>query len=405
MVELWLVSNFAGGVLLVLFGLWVATLRPRRRATLAFAVFCVTFGAVFFFQYAGRMGLPVPVWGGLPRAASAGLAAVAAVLVGLWFPRPVEARERRLLLVAGLVGAAYAATTVLFTVPAFPTIVSRAGIVTDGLFTGSLLFVGALVALRYPTASAWGGERPLALMGAALLLLPGLLGGTLTEPRGHYRIQGLVAYGLLLFIAALWLRASSVAKVARPARNVALVTLAVPLISLGERIVSVPIGLGGVARAATVAILAYAILRHQLLGLDVKVKWTVKQGTVAAAFVGVFFVVSESASTFFAGSVGPYLGIAAAGLLVFAIAPLQRVAERVASAAMPGVKAASTMTGDERLDAYADAVHAAWADGTVSRDERLLLDRMRSSLGIAAEDAMRVESEAARGEGVATRDA
>lgn len=151
----------------------------------------------------------------------------------------------------------------------------------------------------------------------------------------------------------------------------------------------------GAARIATVLLLAYAILRQQLLDIDLKVKWTIKQSTVAAAFIGVFFVVSNGVQTFFQGSFGPYRGIAAAGALVFAIAPLQRAAERVANAAMPGVKTTSEMSPDARLHLYREQARAAWSDGAISKDERLLLDRLRASLGVSHEDANRIESEAA----------
>ncbi|HEV8359277.1 MAG TPA: hypothetical protein VGR28_02360, partial [Candidatus Thermoplasmatota archaeon] len=44
---------------------------------------------------------------------------------------------------------------------------------------------------------------------------------------------------------------------------------------------------------------AYALLRHQLFDIDLKVKWTIKQSTVAGMFIGVFFIVSEGAQQVF----------------------------------------------------------------------------------------------------------
>jgi hypothetical protein len=146
----------------------------------------------------------------------------------------------------------------------------------------------------------------------------------------------------------------------------------------------------------------YALLRHQLFDIQLRVRWTIRQSTVAAAFIGVFFVVSESASTFLSASgLGPYLGIAAAGLLVFALAPLQRAAERVADRAMPGVKPAGQMSHGERARVYLDAARTAWADGVLIAEERELLDRLGDSLGLSADEARRLESEARRG-GAAT---
>ena len=45
---------------------------------------------------------------------------------------------------------------------------------------------------------------------------------------------------------------------------------------------------------------------------------------------------------------------------------------------------------------YLDAAREAWADGSISRDERAMLDRMRASLALSADDALRLEGEASR---------
>lgn len=139
-------------------------------------------------------------------------------------------------------------------------------------------------------------------------------------------------------------------------------------------------------------LVAYAILRHQLFDIDVRIKWTLKQSTVAAVFIGLFFVVSESAAQFFSERVGTYLGIVAAGTLVFVIAPLQHFAQRVADRAMPGVKPVGERTDDERLMLYREQLGAAYADGAVNASERALLEHLRARLGIDAEAAMRVET-------------
>lgn len=142
---------------------------------------------------------------------------------------------------------------------------------------------------------------------------------------------------------------------------------------------------------------AYALVRHQLFGVDVRVKWTIRQSTVAAVFLTVFFVVSEGAQQLFSERIGPFLGIVAAGALLFALAPLQRVAERVADAAMPGVKDLPQMDHEERLHIYRDQARFAWSDRSLSPDERAMLDQLRERLGLSAEDAVRIEGEVARG--------
>jgi hypothetical protein len=144
-----------------------------------------------------------------------------------------------------------------------------------------------------------------------------------------------------------------------------------------------------------VALLAYGILRAQIFGVDLKIKWTLKQSTLAAIFIGLFFMVSESVAEFFSERTGTYVGIVAAGALLFALAPLQHLAQRVADKAMPGVKGAGEMTSAERIAVYEDAARGAWADGALSADERAMLDRLAGRLGVAAEDARRIESVAA----------
>lgn len=141
------------------------------------------------------------------------------------------------------------------------------------------------------------------------------------------------------------------------------------------------------------ALLAWAILRTQLFDIDVKLRWTVKQSTVAAAFVAVFFTVEQTTQNVL-GQYGPAFGIAAAALLLFAIAPLQRVAERFARAAVPAPR---PLEASERASIYRDSVAQAWADGSLDRSERLMLDRLRERLGLTRDEASRIESDGARG--------
>ncbi|HVM44426.1 MAG TPA: hypothetical protein VM582_00720 [Candidatus Thermoplasmatota archaeon] len=144
-----------------------------------------------------------------------------------------------------------------------------------------------------------------------------------------------------------------------------------------------------------VVLLAVGVLRTQLFDIDLRIKWTIRQGTVAAAFVAVFFVVSESAAAFFEGRAGTYVGIAAAGLLVFALAPLQRAAERFSDRAMPDVRPTSEYVAYKKLEVYRAALEGALADARVAPREREILDRRRAKLGISSEDADAMERELA----------
>lgn len=166
-------------------------------------------------------------------------------------------------------------------------------------------------------------------------------------------------------------------------------------------------GLVGFWALVGLALVGYGVARHSLFDLDLKVKWTVKQSTVAAAFIAVFFLVSEGAQEFFAAQagLGPYLGIGAAAVLVFALAPLQRLAENVADRAVPGTKEVSEMDGAERAQLFREQVELVWMDGTLSSKDRLVLSNLRDRLGLDTEEAERIEVEVVEGAGGHGREA
>ena len=118
-------------------------------------------------------------------------------------------------------------------------------------------------------------------------------------------------------------------------------------------------------------------------------------GTIPA-FLAVFFVVAQLAQNYLAGVYGWLAGGVAAGLLIFALSPLQHFAERVANAAMPGVRSIAEMAHPERLDLYREQAGLMWADGVIDRQERALLDSLRKRLGLSHEEAASIESEASR---------
>jgi uncharacterized membrane protein YebE (DUF533 family) len=113
-------------------------------------------------------------------------------------------------------------------------------------------------------------------------------------------------------------------------------------------------------------------------------------------FLAVFFVVAQLAQNFLSDEYGLVAGGVAAGLLLFALSPLQRIAEGVANTAMPGVKSFNEMSHAERLEAYLRSARIAWADGAIDRSERAMLDGLRETLGLSTEETTRLESEAAR---------
>jgi len=138
-------------------------------------------------------------------------------------------------------------------------------------------------------------------------------------------------------------------------------------------------------------LVGYGILTVQLLDIDLKVRWTIKQGTVAAAFLAVFFLVSEGSTVFLSNALGNVMGLLASALLIFVLAPLQRAAERVADRAMPGVRDTPEYESYRKLQVYEAALESAYQEGGVSQRERSMLASIATSLGIHADDAERLE--------------
>lgn len=183
--------------------------------------------------------------------------------------------------------------------------------------------------------------------------------------------------------------AATVLLARRPDGHVAWGALAAIGLSLAA---GVAIQLDWLPRASTVTIQAatlpvlitYGIVRHHTFGVDLKVQWTVSRSTVAAAFVGAFFAASEFAQLFFGETLrSQYMGIAAAGLLVMAIAPIQRAADRLAQKAVP------SPTGVPAIEAaYLAGLRAAARDGRITRREERHLADMAEHLKIGPKRAL-----------------
>ena len=140
-----------------------------------------------------------------------------------------------------------------------------------------------------------------------------------------------------------------------------------------------------------VPLIAYGILRTQLFDIDLRIRWTIKQSTLAAAIVTIVYVLSEGASRLLSSELGSLAGLLAAGLVVFFLAPLQRFAERVASSAMPNTHNTPEYAAHRKLQVYEAAVAEALQGGGITKKERALLNRLRDTLGIAAVDAEALE--------------
>jgi hypothetical protein len=142
-----------------------------------------------------------------------------------------------------------------------------------------------------------------------------------------------------------------------------------------------------------VCLMVYGIVSDHLFDIDLKIKWTLERGTIAAIFIAVFFVVSEGASAFLSEQLGSLVGIIATGGLVFALAPLQRAAEKLANQAMPSVQDTPEYRSYRKLQVYGEAVAEAMSKGPISPVARVVLNRLRVQLELDGAEADALERE------------
>jgi hypothetical protein len=142
-----------------------------------------------------------------------------------------------------------------------------------------------------------------------------------------------------------------------------------------------------------VPLIAYGVLRTQLFDIDLRIRWTIKQSTLAGIFVALMFVISEGAAQFLEAELGNIAGLLAAAVVMFFLAPLQRFSEKVAAAAMPNTKNTPEYAAFRKMQVYEVAFSEAQHDDGISVRERALLERLRDSLGISASDARTIENE------------
>lgn len=129
------------------------------------------------------------------------------------------------------------------------------------------------------------------------------------------------------------------------------------------------------------------------------VLWSVVFSTAAASLMG--FIAEggpfmDMAYRVYAFAVVIYVPLVAYGILgsaalVFALAPLQRLGERMADAAVPSARATPEYESFRKLQVYEAALLTAYESGHVTDRERRMLASLRESLKIHAAVADRLE--------------
>ena len=383
----------ASGVALAAIGLVVWALRPRLRAAQLLGAFCVGWGAVH-----AAFGLS----GDLSYGASTPSAAIQAMVLAGWalaiagtvglaiaVPAPLAPGSRASTLLAGGAAAAMGAVVLVFGRAAYPDF-PWALIVGNAAGNAALAFAFVALPLRFAATAPEerATRRTLALLAAALALLAAPEGGDLVlaaRTGGSLLLIDPIYTAILLAAAPLWLRAAARGLDAKLARNVALLLPGAILLAMfapsGSREWYYAPGV-----VASAALLAYAVLRGQIPGLDVKVRFAISRSTIAAIFVAVFFLASEGAQLVF-GREDPVVGLVAAGALVFAMAPLQRAADRLAERAVPSAPSSVPVpvpgpASGGKEHAYRSALRAALRDKVLTREEEVGLAHLSDELGL-----------------------
>lgn len=252
------------------------------------------------------------------------------------------------------------------------------GFTVNALFDASNLLVALQTLIMDGEPHVWGGWGWAPVVFPAMAILPAIASVVLVVRHGvrvphdggwaiRFVVAAALAVGTSLGVAALGNAAVY--------RNLPLAGFAI-----------------GAWRLALPALVTYALLRHQLFDIDIKVKAGLRASVVAGAFLAVFFTVSELAANVIQETVGTVLGIAAAVAMAFALRPVERLAEGFAHRIMPGVKPVETLGPDEREAFYREQVELAMQDGNLGAKERAMLDRLRDRLGLSADATRRIEA-------------
>jgi hypothetical protein len=140
----------------------------------------------------------------------------------------------------------------------------------------------------------------------------------------------------------------------------------------------------------SVIVLAYGILKGDVINLQRRARRTIRASTIAGAFIGVFFAASELTQQFFQARGQFWAGVVAAAVLALAIRPLQRLADRLATTALPPMTKESMAS---REAAYRSAIRIALRDRRLTAREELELLQLAEELGLPATRALELRNE------------
>lgn len=142
-----------------------------------------------------------------------------------------------------------------------------------------------------------------------------------------------------------------------------------------------------------VPLIAYGILKAKMFDIDLKIRWTLKQSTFAAAVLAITFAISEGVEMLVSAELGDKWGLLAAAVALLFLKPLQAFAEKVVGLLMPNTQNTPEYQRSRKMRVYEEALIEALDENGISPKERSLLNRLRDSLEISAADAEAMEEE------------
>jgi hypothetical protein len=278
-------------------------------------------------------------------------------------------------------------------VDAWPSDVFYLAIAAYSVFVAGVWTAAAMLTIRAGRRGISAHEfGQLAILTSALMLFSSFLAGAyLLVDHPYFLRAGVASTAMTVVVGGAWLVHAARTPHAAMARKAAVVILGIAAVGMIFTAVGLT-GLGGPVRMAGAVLIAWGILRYQVLDFDVKLRWGLERSTIASIFIAVFFLISEGAQEIFGTATSnAWIGIIAAAALTFFIAPLQRLAERVGERALPDARPAASLLDDEVRDLYEQRLRSAWSDGTLTRDERVILEHLRERLRIPVEEAAVLE--------------
>jgi hypothetical protein len=140
--------------------------------------------------------------------------------------------------------------------------------------------------------------------------------------------------------------------------------------------------LTGVWVAALALLPAYALLRHRLFDIDLRLKVAVRRTTLAGALLALYAAFAQLAQGAFPSAWAPLVLVASAVSFVVVLGPLQAVADRIATAAFPQANPEPSYLSARKLEVYRAALEE--SHGHPGAQEQLA--RLRSKLGLTERD-------------------